>query len=832
MQKTVKYLLIGVAVLLALLLAGAAILAATFNPNDYKPQIIRLVQEKTHRTLTIPGDIKLSFFPKIGANLGKLTISAPDSHAEFASVEHAKVSLALLPLLSKRVVVDRVTIDGLHASVTRFKDGSTSIDDLIKPAGNDKGDAASTAGKADNAGSGSKAGAESGGQMAFDIDSVDINNTQILFDDRMQGRTIELAKLDLETGRIADGVRSKLQLSSAIKASKPEINATLNVKTGFMMELARKHYVLDGLDARLKGSAAGFTDLVAKIAGDADLKPADKRFSLDGIKLNVSGKRAGQPLELALDVPQLVVDDTRVSGGKLSGSATLTESGRNVRVNLSAPAFEGSPQAFKLPNLALDATVKGGTLDAKAKLSGALAGDIDKLLLNSPQLTLALSGTQDGKALSGSLTTPMSADLHAQHIAFPKIAAGFTLPNPGGGTLQLKAGGNADLRLADHVLAAALKGSLDESAFDAKFGMGSFSPAAYTFDIGIDKLDLDRYRSKPAAAAQPEKSGAKSAANAGTKSVDNAAGDAAEKPIDLSALKNLQASGNVRIGALKVTGIRASSVRFGVHAAGGKLDIDPLSASLYGGSASGALSAAASKPARFTLRQTLSGINLGPLLKDAIGKQPIEGKGNVRLDVATSGASVVQIRKDLNGSANLELRDGAVHGVNIAQTVRSAKARIGALRGQDAAQSGTASADEKTDFSEMSGSFRITNGVAHNDDLNVKSPLVRVGGAGNIDLGAERIDYLAQVTVVSTLQGQGGPDLQALKGLTVPVRLSGPFSSIGWRIDFAGIANALAKQKLDEKKTELKSKAEEALGKQKGKLQEQLQDRLKGLFGK
>lgn len=824
MQKSLKYILIAVGVLLALLLAGVAIIAATFNPNDYKPQIIRLVQEKTHRTLSIPGEIKLSFFPKIGADLGKLAISAPGSNAEFASVEHAKVSLALMPLLSKRLVVDRVKIDDLRASVTRFKDGSTSIDDLIKPA--DGAGNAAPAGSGSNAG---KAGAESSGPFAFDIDSVDINNAQILFDDRAQERTIELAKLDLQTGRIADGVRSKLQLSGAIKSSKPEINATLDAKTGFMMELARKHYVLDGLDAQLKGSAAGLTDLVAKIAGDADLKPADKRFALNGIKLNVSGKRAGQLVDLAFDVPQLAVDDAKVSGGKLSGSATLTESARTLRVNLAAPAFEGSPQAFKLPNMTLDATVKDGTLDAKAKLSGALAGDIDKLLLNSPQLTLALSGTQDGKALTGSLTTPMSADLHAQHIEFPKIAAGFTLPNPGGGTLQLKAGGNADLQLGKHALAAALKGSVDESAFDAKFGMSSFSPAAYTFDIGIDKLDLDRYRSKPAAGtqaapAQAEKSGAKPA----EKSADNAA----DKPIDLSALKNLRASGNVRIGALKVTGIQASSVRFGMHAAGGKLDIDPLSASLYGGSASGALSAAASNPARFTLRQTLSGINLGPLLKDAIGKQPIEGKGNVQLDVVTSGASVAQIRKDLNGSARLELRDGAVHGVNIAQAVRSAKARIGALRGQDTPQSGTASADEKTDFSEMSGSFRITNGVAHNDDLNVKSPLVRVGGAGNIDIGAERIDYLAQVTVVSTLQGQGGPDLQALKGLTVPVRLSGPFSSIGWRVDFAGLANALAKQKLDEKKTELKSKAEEALGKQKGKLQEQLQDRLKGLFGK
>jgi AsmA protein len=815
MPKLAKYLLIAVAALLALLLAAAAIVAATFNPNDYKPQIIRLVQEKKQRTLTIPGDIKLSFFPHIGADLGQLAISARNSKDRFASVEHAQVSLALLPLLSKRLVVDHVQIDGLHASVTRFKDGTTNIDDLL---GKDdhSGDT--------DAGDNGKSADDGGSPLAFDIDSIGITHARILFDDREKDRTVELANLDLKTGRIADGVRSKLQLNTGIKSSKPELNATLFVKTGFMMELERQHYALNGLDAQFKGNAAGFTDLDAKIVGDADLKPADKRFALDGIKLTASGKRGGQPVDLALDVPKLAVADTQVSGGKLSGTATLTEGGRTITVNLAAPAFDGSPQAFKLPALTLAATVKGDALDVKANISGALAGDIDKLLLTSPQLTLALSGTQGGRPLSGSMTTPLSADLQAMHIALPKIAAGFTLPNPGGGMLALKAGGNADLQLGKHTLSAGLKGSVDESAFDAKFGMSSFSPAAYTFDVGVDKIDLDRYRSKPAAGTATKSAKADNGAAA-------SAGKSADKPIDLSALKNLQANGNVRIGALKVSGIHASNVRFGVHAAGGRLAVDPLSASLYGGTANGALSAAATTPARFTLRQTLSGISIGPLLKDAIGKQPIEGRGNVTLDVATSGAGFAQIKKDLSGSARIALHDGAVHGVNIAQIVRSAKARIGELRGQEAAQTGTASADEKTDFSEMSGSFRIANGIAHNDDLNVKSPLVRVGGAGDVDIGAERIDYLAQVTVVSSLQGQGGPELQALKGLTVPVRLSGPFTAIGWRVDFAGIASALAKQKLDEKKEEVKSKAQKAIDEQKSKLQDQLKGRLKGLFG-
>ena len=36
---------------------------------------------------------------------------------------------------------------------------------------------------------------------------------------------------------------------------------------------------------------------------------------------------------------------------------------------------------------------------------------------------------------------------------------------------------------------------------------------------------------------------------------------------------------------------------------------------------------------------------------------------------------------------------------------------------------------QKTDFSEMSASFKIAGGVAQNDDLKAQSPFLRLGGA-------------------------------------------------------------------------------------------------------
>jgi len=206
------------------------------------------------------------------------------------------------------------------------------------------------------------------------------------------------------------------------------------------------------------------------------------------------------------------------------------------------------------------------------------------------------------------------------------------------------------------------------------------------------------------------------------------------------------------------------------------------------------------------------------LLKDAANFDTLEGKGNLSLDVSGQGATVTAIKKALNGSAAIKLADGAIKGINIASTIRDAKAKLGALKGE---KSQAASQTEKTDFSELSATFSIKNGVAHNSDLAGKSPLLRLAGEGDIDIGNEKLDYLVKATVVATAGGQGGKELSDLSGVTVPVRLTGSFAAPQYKVDFAGIAAGAAKAVVEKKTEEIKAKA-----------QDQLKDRLKGLFGR
>ena len=63
MKNILKYTFWGIGGVILLTLLVMAYFAATFDPNDYKQQIIDGVKAEKDRTLNIEGDIKLTFWP-------------------------------------------------------------------------------------------------------------------------------------------------------------------------------------------------------------------------------------------------------------------------------------------------------------------------------------------------------------------------------------------------------------------------------------------------------------------------------------------------------------------------------------------------------------------------------------------------------------------------------------------------------------------------------------------------------------------------------------------------------------------------------------------------
>ena len=198
------------------------------------------------------------------------------------------------------------------------------------------------------------------------------------------------------------------------------------------------------------------------------------------------------------------------------------------------------------------------------------------------------------------------------------------------------------------------------------------------------------------------------------------------------------------------------------------------------------------------------------MLKDAADLELAEGKGDITLDLTTQGNTVGALKKALNGSASVNLANGAIRGINLTKLVQG----VQNLNRDTRAQTLGVDKSEKTEFSEFKANFKVRNGVAHNDDLAVKSTVLRVSGNGDIDIGHDSLDYNAKAAFARTEQGRAA---------TLPVNVSGPFDALKFKVDYTALLVDVARQKIDEKQEKAKEDA-------KAKLQEELKKGLKGLF--
>ena len=510
--------------------------------------------------------------------------------------------------------------------------------------------------------------------------------------------------------------------------------------------------------------------------------------SITELSLAAKGSAGKDAFEFTLDAPKLLLSPAQSSGDKLTLTASLQGAQRSAVVNLALSGVQGNADALKIASLALK-------LDAKV-------GDA---------------------AIKGQLSSPVAVNVAAQTVALAQLAGSLEVAHPSMPmkqmTLPIK--GTLKVDAKQQTAALELATQFDESKIATNVKVAKFAPLALDFDLDIDQLNVDKYLPPKPTAAAPT-------ADAGAGAGGAAAGT--EAPLDLSALKGYTVSGDIRIGALQVSKLKLAKVNAKLALAGGKLEVAPLSLNLYEGSTSGSLSVNANGNV-VALKQTLRGVSVNPLMKDLLDKDVLEGRGDVVLDISSRGDTVGAMKKALAGTASLALKDGAIKGINLAQSLRDIKAKLGQ---PDTTQQ--ANTNQKTDFSDLTGSFKIANGVAHNDDLAMKSPFIRLGGAGDIDVGASLINYLAKATLVTSAEGQGGKAADELKGLIVPVRLTGPFDKLAYKIEWAAMLEDATKASVEAKKKELQAAADEKVKEARTHAEEVVKDKakdlFKGLFGK
>ncbi|NLR76924.1 AsmA family protein [Leeia aquatica] len=844
-MRWVKRIAIGFGILLVLLAVGIGILFATFDPNDYKDRIVTAVRDQTQRELKIGGKIELVIFPNIGLKLHDVSLSEYQKPDEFARLTELRAGVRLMPLLDRRVEVDAVTVDGLQLHLRRDEQGKLNIDDLMqpkpKPAGEER-------------------------KFSLQMARLTLTQAQLDWQDAVSKQTARVQGLNLEATDIDPEKGAQLKLDTQLSAGTLEaptalVEGKLGLSGALAMQASTKALDAKGLLLTFNGSAQQQKGLALKVTGDAHyeaqqlaanqlevlldqsaggltrhvalklpkLQATPTELLVDQLDAELKQQGQGQQLSAAVRAPKLRVTPAELLVDKLDMQFAQEGAGRKLSASVQAPSLKATKAAVSGQTIQLKANFAQGkdNMVLQGSISG-LSGSLQQI--EAKQVALTTHGQMGGNGLEMRLDAALQVILKQTPNLKPELLrlTGLSTQGkavlPGAPALSWKLAGQLQTNLATQQLDTQLNGVLDASTLKLAASLQGFSGIpAFKLDASLDALDLNRYLppSKPGPATPSQ-------------------GGGVILP-DSPLFHKLSGVADIRIGRLSKAPWVVNDLKLHFDAKPGNWRLDPFSAQLLEGQLQGSASARFGAQPVLSLTHQFSGVSVGTLMKTVSGEDKVTGTGNLSGTLSMSGRTVPQWLASLNGNSKVRVQNGAIKGISIVDTVQKAQSSINQLREKAKPE---AKSNAKTEFSDLSASFNIHNGVAQNDDLSMVGPLLKGSGKGHFNLPAQTIDYglLAGVEYKK--------DAGALGGVTVPVKIGGTFAAPTFTVDYGALAKQLLENKLkiDTKAAEEKAKAQlqaeqdkvkQQLADEKAKLKQKedaekakLKDKLKGLLGK
>jgi AsmA protein len=367
---------------------------------------------------------------------------------------------------------------------------------------------------------------------------------------------------------------------------------------------------------------------------------------------------------------------------------------------------------------------------------------------------------------------PLKFDIKATAPTPPlerqNVPVELTLDAPG--VLQATLSSKAEVRLnGSVVMINGLTGTIGDGAFN---GWASVDVASKP----LVKLDLDFQRLDIAATAAAVSQDSPGSSQSSSQSPSSQAWSNAT--IDLTGLNYVDAQVRISAAELNVGQARFAPAAIDSALAGGILKCAISNLGAYGGQANGEIDIDAStgNPS-YVMRGDLVGVRALPLLRSAAGFDKLDGKLQAKITVRSAGPSQRAILSNLSGTVFANFQDGAIRGLNVAQMIRSLTSNT--LSGWQEGK------EQTTDLTQLSASFRIEKGQATTTDLNLVGPLVRLTGAGTVDLGTKMMAFRVEPKLVMTTEGQGRAADPV--GFGIPVMIDGPWAEPRIYPDMAGM---------------------------------------------
>lgn len=502
-------------------------------------------------------------------------------------------------------------------------------------------------------------------------------------------------------------------------------------------------------------------------------------------------------------------------------TATFAASGENNQQKFSA---NGSAEfklaegfaSYALRNIDLNAKFNDPATSIESAKIGLNTFEFDKV----NQLTYAVIGNAAGLDLDLKGGGELTVDSAISKVTLNKLTLdstfkGDTLPQS-----PMKVDMLSDLSFdlnKSHLSFVLEKLQANAIALDGKADVTLSEIPKVRFSLHSPNIDLDEFlglgNTTETASTAPSGSAGGSTSNSGSSA------PAKEVEPDLSALKTLDVKGDITIDKFKANNAKMQNVKTAFSVNRGIAELTSFTSNLYQGSISATAKLDARKtPATYTAKKKIRGVKVQPLLVDVANNDMLEGTGNIDVNVKGKSLTPTGIKKNLVGTIVINFEDGAVNDINVAQLIRENYAKI---KGEKVESTNEA---QKTDFSAMKATLKVDKGWVSTNDLSAQSPLLRVTGQGKANFINETVDFLVRTSIVGSLEGQGGKNIDDLKDVTIPIKVTGQWADPKFALVFDDVLKQKAQKEIDRGVNKLTDKIKDE------KTKEAVDGLLKGFF--
>lgn len=478
--------------------------------------------------------------------------------------------------------------------------------------------------------------------------------------------------------------------------------------------------------------------------------------------------------------------------------STVTIKNGDLRFVDHAAASDYQLSALNLtldwPTLAADVSASLSAQFNGQPISVTLASTSPMDLINGKSATVDLSADLSGSQIKYDGTVSMAPNATGSLNAdIPNIPALLSLAGLSGVALPDFIGNSAkvktDISVSENRISLPnLSVGLTKNAISASLDIALAAKATVSGSVNIGDFDM-----RSAGGADQGTAGSKTSASTST--------GWSTAPIDVSALGALNADIALTARSLKLDALSTQAISGRIALSDSRATVTLNDVAAYDGNIKGEVILNGRKGLSSSADLRATQIAMKPLLTEMAEITKFGGRADVSLSYLSNGNSLDALIKNLSGQGAISFAQGHFDGVDMDKLMRSGD--VG---------SGT------TVFDDLNASFSIKEGVVTNKDLKLSLPNFATFGEGQINLGGQTIDYLLSPKALKARDG---------KGLSIPVRIKGPWSGPKIIPDLEAAVN----QNLEAEKAKAEAKVKAAVEAEKKKIEEKAKKKVEKALG-